>query len=544
MRNFTLLALMICWSVFSYGQGHETFDNFSSSGTAYSDGSFTGQDGGSWNYLQSRGDAQAEIEDDNPAIMLGKNKESELTSPSFSNGIGTLEFTYMQAFSTDANLEVYVNNQLVYTATSSNQQGVALSTGTIPINVNGSFTLRFYNPSGAGQVNIDDIIWTATSSNPSISILTPTPDQEFAPGTTPELSFSVANFTLSSSATANDGDGYIQYEIDDNPFTNYFSTDPISLNNLSAGEHSIIISLINNSALTLIDADTVEFTTLANTLVNTVAELRQGELGHYYTLDGEAILSYQQNFRHQKYVQDATGGILIDDNSGVITTVYNRYDGISGLTGKLIENNGVLQLQPTEDPGTASSTENFIVPEVITIADLMANPSAYESEIIALENVSFTDADGTITFDVGTNYDLTDGADTTTMRTNFYDADYIGSIIPQGNQAAVVGIAAQFNGDGQFYIRDADDLAGTPLGLESNKFSPKISLYPNPATEVVTLELQGQAQIAIYSVLGQLVRSVNTSGLTKLDISDLSSGLYFVQITKNQQSFTQKLIIN
>src|SRR5699024_251265 len=133
----------------------------------------------------------------------------------------------MQAFRSDVNLEVYVNDQMVYTATSDDEQNDIKTTNEIEVNVEGSFSLRFYNPDG-GQVVLDDIIWTALGDNPTLSITSPTDGQEFAPGMIPDIQFNISNFALSSSANANDGDGYIQYSIDNGAPTDYFSSDPIS----------------------------------------------------------------------------------------------------------------------------------------------------------------------------------------------------------------------------------------------------------------------------------------------------------------------------
>src|SRR5690625_6495262 len=95
----------------------------------------------------------------------------------------------------------------------------------------------------------------------------------------------------------------------------------------------------------------------------------------------------------------------------------------------------------------------------------MANPGAYESQVITFENVTFLDADGTETFDTGEKYDITDGVDTSIMRTNFFDADYIGSIIPGGIQPEISGIASHFQCNGQIFPRDMNDVTGAAPSL-------------------------------------------------------------------------------
>ena len=62
-----------------------------------------------------------------------------------------------------------------------------------------------------------------------------------------------------------------------------------------------------------------------------------------------------------------------------------------------------------------------------------------------------------------------------------------------------------------------------------NKF---VSVYPNPASEIITVQYPGMIRIAVSNVAGQIIRSV-TSGPTdieKLDISDLNAGLYIITI--------------
>ncbi len=541
MKKITSFLFMCLLAFTGFAQGHETFANstLSETATSYTSGSFVGNNGVTWTFVNSRGDKSI----NGKSIMLGRNQTptAELTSDSIANGIGTLSFKYQQAYSTDVNLEVSVNGQLVYTATSSNENGVVKNTGAITVNTTGKFVLQFYNPNG-GQVVIDDIEWTTPSSNPVITINSPQMNEVLPPLTdSVQIDFEVNNFTLSTSATAADGDGYITYQMDGDTPTNYFSTDSIVYTNLSSGTHSFLMSLVDNSG-NLIVIDTVVFSIPNVTGVSSIGALRNATQGEYYTLTSEVVLTFQQDFRGQKYIQDASGAILIDDADGIITTSYNRYDGITGLSGKLQSYNGTLQFVPIADPGAASSTGNAIDPVVLTIADFMANPEAYESQIIAFKDVQFEDADGSLTFSTGSNYTVSDAnGDSTIMRTNFYDANYIDSIIPQGVQDALVGIAAHYNGDGQFYMRDMDDLNAV-LGIE-NFTKTDVSLYPNPATNRVNIQVEGQAQVAVYSILGQRVMHTTLKNKGTLNIAQLKAGIYLVRIQKEAQVVTKKLIV-
>ncbi|BDX39082.1 hypothetical protein CYCD_24370 [Tenuifilaceae bacterium CYCD] len=157
----------------------ETFDNFSG-GTSYVAGTFTGQDGSTWSYSGCRGDVSIT----GSSITLGKGRSplSYVTSGTIQGGIGTLKFDYMQAFSTAANLYVYVNNVLVKTVTSSTTNAI-VNSGNISVNVSGAFTLKFVQVNtSSGQVAIDNIQWTqyaSASQMPTSDDITNSSENEF-----------------------------------------------------------------------------------------------------------------------------------------------------------------------------------------------------------------------------------------------------------------------------------------------------------------------------------------------------------------------------
>ncbi|MBN1949398.1 MAG: lamin tail domain-containing protein [Candidatus Cloacimonetes bacterium] len=163
--------------------------------------------------------------------------------------------------------------------------------------------------------------------------------------------------------------------------------------------------------------------------VATVAELRAGNQdGTLYRLTGEAVLTFQQDWRHQKIIQDETAGILIDDLAGVIQTTYELGDGIINLTGTLTEYGGLIQFNPSLDAGIINSTGNEIIPEIISLAQFNANFEEYESELITVLDVTFQ---STGNFGNGIVYTITDPSrNEADFRTTFYDVDYIGTPIP------------------------------------------------------------------------------------------------------------------
>lgn len=80
------------------------------------------------------------------------------------------------------------------------------------------------------------------------------------------------------------------------------------------------------------------------------------------------------------------------------------------------------------------------------------------------------------------------------------------------------------------------------LGVSQNNFDFDIFLFPNPASEIVTVNIPDNMlfkKVSIFNNLGQLVSKFDT---TTLDVEKLTSGLYYVQIETNLGIFNKSLI--
>ncbi len=179
-------------------------------------------------------------------------------------------------------------------------------------------------------------------------------------------------------------------------------------------------------------------------------------------LTGEAVVIYATSSynRNHKYIQDSTGGLLIDDVQGIISTVYDRYDGITGITGTLVDYRGTLELIPTTDPGAATSTGNSITPQVISIQELNTNINQYESTLVQVTGVTFDIADGSRIFVSGgneANYMISSGANKLVFRVHYPELDYVNEIIPSGPHN-ITGIALEYNGVSELFARDKTDI--------------------------------------------------------------------------------------
>ena len=341
-----------------------------------------------------------------------------------------------------------------------------------------------------------------------------------------DISLSIENFTVGNGT----GDGHIHYSVDGGGIVMKYDTDDISLTGLTEGAHSVVVSLVDNSHNALDPAveSTLNFTVDLPTQVSDLSGLRSAQEGEAITVTGEIILTYKQSFRNAKVFQDASAGIYVDDNSGVITTSYDLGDGVSGLTGTLSSYNGLLQFTPISDAGAASSTGNVITPVTLTLGDLSAGAESYESQLVKVEGVTATGNDGETTFINGKIYTLTQGADTFPMRTTFYN--FSGEDLPT-SAFDLEGIINERSGVGLHLApRSYSDLTLSIISFDNLE----LAIYPNPVqTKLNFLGLSSPVQATVFDMLGK--RQLQSEVTNSLDVSQLKSGLYMVEI-KNENS--------
>ena len=84
------------------------------------------------------------------------------------------------------------------------------------------------------------------------------------------------------------------------------------------------------------------------------------------------------------------------------------------------------------------------------------------------------------------------------------------------------------------------------LSINQNTTSTTTMLYPNPATDSVTITTAtDQSMVKVIDVTGKLVYSTLINNQGSIDTSAFANGVYFVQISnENQPLQTKKLVVN
>jgi hypothetical protein len=405
-----------------------------------------------------------------------------------------------------------------------------------------NFEVRAY---GSSVVIWDDLSFMHNAvPQPGLSINTPAEGDVFAAGNDVMVNFDVTNFDVGAADGTHDG--HIHYTID-GAMTMLYDTNDITLSGLAAGTHILYMELVDDSHTAIDPAVnvTVNFEVTAFTQVATIADLRASAIDGFYELTGEAFINMAIDYRNQKWIQDATAGVLIYDFDGNITAGV-RGEGISSVKGQLVDYNGLLEFKPMED-ATITTTPSFTpTAQIVTIAEILANGDDYEAELVKVQNVTLADYDdsgaGTAdgTFQNGKNYPMTQGADVLAFRTNFYNVDYITTALPS-TPKDIVGLIGQYN-DFQFTARDLADFSD--VSAISENTIEGFNMYPNPVKDVLNITtLQNTTKnVQIFNVLGKQILAKTVTGTT-INVANLNAGIYLIKVEEAGNTITRKLVI-
>ena len=265
-----------------------------------------------------------------------------------------------------------------------------------------------------------------------------------------------------------------------------------------------------------------------------------------YKLTGHVIVTgINESYRHQIYIQDATGAIVIDDPNGLITTALETGDEITNIYGKLSDYYGQLQFAVSETfSDDALSIYNDVLPLNVTIANLqdVEFMNQHQSELIRLNDVTFA-ATGTIANN--TKYTVSqNGQSGEVVWIHFWNVTGLtGEPIPT---AAVNLTGVNKISYGVYYLipRNGADLGtGIPQYLTEND----LVVYPNPVSDRLTVKLRTNdfqvSNMAVYDINGKLIRTQAVSdNQIEMSMQNLAAGNYFLRLSDGKNSVTTKFV--
>jgi len=196
---------------------------------------------------------------------------------------------------------------------------------------------------------------------------------------------------------------------------------------------------------------------------------------------------------------------------------------------------------------TEQSSENtYTVNNLPEISNVIVNPENPTDKNSVQISATISDSDGTISF-ANLKWGTESESYTNTISMTNSGDDYSGEIPAQSAGATVYFLIEAIDNltekneyNSNFTIEESTGI----IDFSNNN----LKIYPNPAKEILNIELSENKNIGIiklYNVVGEKVYEVSgiNSSETSINLHSLSKGVYFIQILNTNDKLTKKIII-
>ena len=261
-----------------------------------------------------------------------------------------------------------------------------------------------------------------------------------------------------------------------------------------------------------------------------------------------AVLSYSID-ANTAATQTWSGSLAMNDFETITLPMMNVSEGSHTFTIELLSPNGSLDQNTLDNTEVSSAFAVFFDTATVNLAlvtDQYGGETSWE----------FKDSDDTILYS-GTGY-----SNGTTYNESFdvsaggcysftiYDSQQQGICCTNGDGSYTLtdSNANVIATGGEFGAQESVSLTVNTLGAENYLLDRKITLYPNPATDMLNIKVGSSNSLPktykIYNMLGQIVLQQSVGELSDLivNISSLRKGVYFIKIAADNSSISLPFI--
>jgi len=409
-----------------------------------------------------------------------------------------------------------------------------------------NFEVRTY--SGAVVYWDDFSVVKQAVANPSLAISSPS-DEAFIAGTDVDVTLAVQNFNVDNVGS---GDGHIHYSLDGGVAVMKYDTNPISLTNLSYGEHTLTAELVDGNHASLDPAVTasVTFTTYLQQTLPFVEEFDypDGVLsstdnwrvfsGTGYDIDvvsGEAQVKHASGSGKDLFVSiPSVNGALyysfdfsvVDPGTGPIAGGdYEYFTMFKDNDFNYRARVDIVAPAATGDYSLGLSTKNSTA-ESTWASDLTYGQS-YRVTVMYDQDANIAKLWVDASAESDTSITGTDEADPGTSITQFAFRQSTSSV----NETIIIDNLRI----GQTF--------GSTLSNDDGLHELNLNVYPNPVKSILNfLGLANSVQASVYDMTGRLYFQKEVTNT--LDVSSLKAGIYMVKIQNESGSKVFNILKN
>ena len=305
---------------------------------------------------------------------------------------------------------------------------------------------------------------------------------------------------------------------------------------ISGNETTPVVNpLVSNNDISLLEISELTSACNATYISPQVTILNSGtdtvtSLDFTYSVNGEASQNYTWN---GNIASLETAIIQLDDinyTSQTVNTVdvnignddYNDNNDVTTTFDGIIDSKNIIELTIITDQYADEVSWEFL---------------ASDGTVLESEQLSAGDNNQTLVF----NYSLPEYPDCTTF--NIYDS-YGDGILGGGGVSVIDSEGVEifpffgYYGEGATKPFNSDGI----LGLGDIDFT-SISVYPNPAKNQINIVNAENSTIKVYDMLGKLLISKeNITAQEQINVSQLQTGTYFININNSSQSSIKKFV--
>lgn len=378
-----------------------------------------------------------------------------------------------------------------------------------------------------------DVVDNGASTDPMLTVSSPTNGATIYSDAT-DVVFSVSNFELGT-------EGKVAWNIDGGTDA-YVTASPILVTGLTEGPHTINLELVDMSNVSLDPAVTV----VINITVNLAGPEYTDIYDIQYTTDaeGDSPLIGEEvwvravvtaNFNESEHFE----GYFIQQGAGAWNGIY-VYDLVNSpeigdsvaIAASVDEFHYMTQLE------NVTSFEVIIpggiVPTATVVSTADANTEQYEACLIKVHDAECTVAQNTFG-----EWTVNDGTADLVCQDN--DMFTFAEIV--STHYDITGVTFFSYGAFELNYRIESDIV--VLANIDTEFASQISIYPNPASDFINIDLtEGADIITITDVVGQIIsETIVNSDLLTIDLNNMKAGVYFATISKADKTAVIKFIV-
>lgn len=267
------------------------------------------------------------------------------------------------------------------------------------------------------------------------------------------------------------------------------------------------------------------------------------DIGSWTQIDGDGAPTYtiqDVDFENAGY----TGTAIVFDPTATTPALADAWAPHSGANTL---NFFAAVTQNPDDPAAVGPNDDWFISPQISLADTGNEVSFFAKSITAnwgLERMAIA---------ISTTGNTDPGDFTVLTAGNYVEVpvdwtEYTINLDQYANQDVYIAIHYLTNDAFALLVDDFSVTADGVAGVNQNLAS-KLSVYPNPANNVVNIDNNENILVSAVSIVdlnGRTVKSVKFDGVSnaQINISDLSSGMYMMNISSDKGMTTKKIVKN